>query len=412
MIYKKDEIISCNKCKSELENLLTKDIIDFEKIKVLKHPRRIFQANFPITKDDGQTEIITAFRIQYNDDLGPTKGGIRFHLDVNIDEVSELAFTMALKTSLTNLPFGGAKGGIKINPKDFSNNELEKISRGYVQEFHDFLGPQKDIPAPDVNTNPQIMSWMKDEYEKIIGKSCPAFITGKEIKDGGSEGRSTSTARGGFYILQEEYKDIQDKSQITVAIQGFGNAGMVLAKLLFEKNYKIVAISDSQGGIFNKNGLDIEKAIKQKKSKHLLSALDNVEKISNDDLLELDVELLVPAALGDVITEKNVQNIQAKKILELANGPVSPTAATILDQKSILIIPDLLANSGGVIVSYFEWKQNLDNEHWSLDEVNKKLKEKIINAYEKVKKVSQDNNISFKEAGYKIAAERIFQKKI
>jgi glutamate dehydrogenase/leucine dehydrogenase len=354
MIYKKNEIISCNKCKSELENLQTKNIISLEKIKILKHPRKILQANYPIIRDNGELEIITAFRVQYNSDLGPGKGGIRFHQDVDLDEVSELAFTMALKTALAGLPFGGAKGGVRINPKEYSEIELEKVARGYVQEFYKFLGPQIDIPAPDVNTNPKIMSWMRDEYEKIIGESCPAFITGKEVKNGGSEGRDKSTAMGGFYILEEEYKNIEDKNEITVAIQGFGNAGMVLAELMSRKNYKIISVSDSKGAIFNEKGLDIEKVIQQKKDKKLLSELENIEVISNDDLLELNVDLLVPAALGGVITTKNVEKVKAKKILELANGPISPNAAKILTEKQILIIPDLLANAGGVIVSYFE----------------------------------------------------------
>lgn len=411
MIYREEEIISCKKCRSELENLLQKNIVDLKELKNLKHPRRILQANFPIEKDDGEIEIVTAFRVQYNNDLGPGKGGIRFHPGVDLDEVSELAFTMTLKTSLVSLPFGGAKGGVRINPKEYSETELEKVARGYVQEFHKFLGPKTDIPAPDVNTNPKIMGWMRDEYEKIIGEPCPAFITGKEVENGGSFGRNKSTAMGGFYILQDEYGDIADKSKISVAIQGFGNAGMVLAEMLDSEGYKIKAISDSKVGVFNNDGLDIKKAVELKKNSLALTDLDGVFPITNEHLLELGVDLLVPAALGNIITLDNVENIKAEKILELANGPISPAASIVLDAKKVLVIPDLLANAGGVIVSYFEWLQNLENQQWSLEEVNKKLKETIISAYIKVKEVSETQNISFKEAGYKIAVNRISEVK-
>jgi glutamate dehydrogenase/leucine dehydrogenase len=411
MIYKKEEIVTCKKCKSELQNLLAKKIVDKKRLRVLKHPRQILQANFPIEKDNGEVEVITAFRVLYSNELGPGKGGIRFHADVDLDEVCELAFTMALKTSLSGLPFGGAKGGVRINPKEYSEAELDKISRGYVQEFYKFLGPQTDIPAPDVNTNPKIMSAMRDEYEEIIGESCPAFITGKEVENGGSQGRDKATAMGGFYILQEEYKSIEDKKEISVAIQGFGNAGMVLAELLDNQDYKIVAVSDSKGGIYNKDGLDIKKVVEQKKNRKALSDLENVQEVSNEELLELDVDLLVPAALGGVIVFENVENIKAKKILELANGPISPEASKVLDTKNILVIPDLLANAGGVIVSYFEWVQNLGKEQWTLEEVNRQLKEKIISAYEEVKKVAGLDNVSFREAGYKIAINRICEGK-
>jgi glutamate dehydrogenase len=407
MIYKKEDIISCQKCKSELENLLEKGIVDLKKIEILKQPRRILQGNFVIEKDNGETETITAYRVLYNKNLGPGKGGIRFHPDVNLDEVCELAFTMALKTALVGLPFGGAKGGVRIDPKKYSQTELEKIARGYVREFYEFLGPYTDIPAPDVNTNPKIMSWMRDEYENIVGEPTPAFITGKEVENGGSLGRDKSTAMGGFYILQEQYKEVENKREISVAIQGFGNAGRVLAELLSEYDYKIVAVSDSKGGTFNKDGLDIEKIIEQKESGKAFSDFENGEEISNKDLLELDVDLLVPAALGNVITLENVKDIKAKNILELANGPISPQASTFLEEKGVLVLPDLLANSGGVIVSYFEWIQNLENEKWTLDDVNKKLKEKVVSAYENIKDISEKENISFREAGYKIALEKI-----
>ncbi len=412
-MYLENELIACKKCKIEVENLAESQLVSPADLKILKHPRRILQTNFPIIMDDGSTKIITAFRVQYNDDLGPGKGGIRFHQSVDLDEVTELAFTMALKTSLAGLPFGGAKGGVRINPKDFSEAELEKISRGYVREFYKFLGPQTDIPAPDVNTNPQIMAWMLDEYEKITGEKTPAFITGKPVEEGGSEGRDKSTAMGAFYILQEEYKNEQDKSKIKVAIQGFGNAGSVVARLLSDEGFSVVAVSDVSGGIYNKEGLDIEKLEKfiyEEKNPSVIG-FSGGEEITNKELLELDVDLLIPAALGDVITKENVENIKADKILELANGPISVEAEKVLLEKKVRIIPDLLANAGGVIVSYFEWVQNLENEHWSLEDVNKKLKKKIITAYRKVLNLAEEKNIPLKKAAYIIAMERIFSAK-
>ena len=406
MIYDENEIISCIKAKKELENLYEKKITKKENLINLKHPRRILRANFPIKKDNGEVEIITAFRVQYNDDLGPSKGGIRFHQDVDLDETCELAFTMTLKTALSNLPFGGAKGGARIDPKKYSKKELERISKGYADAFYKFLGPKVDIPAPDVNTNPKIMGSMRERYEEIIGKSCPAFITGKEVESGGSLGRDKSTALGGFFIAEEIYKN-EDKKNISVAVQGFGNAGMTFANFAFEKGYKVKAVSDSSCAIFKEEGLDIEKITEWKKSGKRLKDFEGVEFLTNENLLELSVDLLVPAALGNVINQENVGEIKAKNILELANGPVSPESSKILEEKNILVIPDLLANAGGVIVSYFEWVQNLDEKYWSLEEVNRRLKEIILDAYAEVVKVSERENISYKEAGYKIAVERV-----
>ena len=410
-----EEKIICEKCKAEIKKLEDDDLITEENAKIFKNPRRILEANFPIKRDDGKIEIIQAFRVLYNGNLGPGKGGIRFHLEVNLEEVSELAFTMALKNSLAGLDFGGAKGGVKINPRDYSENELEKISRGYVKEFFNYLGPKIDVPAPDVNTNPKIMGWMRDEFEKNAGEASPAFITGKTIQDGGSEGRDKSTAMGGFYIIQERYKNIQDKSEISVAIQGFGNAGSNIAKFLFEAGYKVVAVSDSKTAIYDENGLNIDEIFSfvygEEKKKRLSELKENgLKKISNEELLELEVDILIPAALGDVITFENTGNIKAKEIVELANGPISPRAEEILLSKNIKIIPDLLANSGGVIVSVFEWEQNLKNEHWSLEEVNQKLKEKILSAYERVENLAQEKNIDYRLAAHKIAVDRILEK--
>ena len=413
MVYSENELVFCVNCKKEIENIKKQGVMTKEELLLVKHPQKVFQVNYPIKKDDGTIEIITAYRVQYNLNLGPGKGGIRFHQDVDLDEVSELAFGMMLKTSVTDLPFGGAKGGVRINPKNYSKSELEKISRGYVRELFNAVGPTKDVPAPDVNTNPQIMSWMLDEYEKIAGEKSPAFITGKPISDGGSEGRDKATAMGGFYILGEEYADVEDKSSISVAIQGFGNAGSVMAELLYDDGYKVVAISDSSCALYDKNGLNIpeilEKTYKDGSKIARLDSLD-LEKITNEELLELDVDLLVPAALGGVINSQNADNIKAPIVLELANGPVLPDAEQILEAKGTRIIPGLIANSGGVIVSYFEWDQNLKGEHWTLEEVNTKLKGRIIGAFSKIKDLAQKENLSLRKAANKIAIKRVIDK--
>lgn len=414
-MYNENDKIICEKCRTEIKKLKENNLIDEEKLKIFKNPRRILEANFPITKDDGSIKIINAFRVLYNGDLGPGKGGIRFHQSVDLAEVSELAFIMSLKTALTELPFGGAKGGVRINPQDFSESELEKISRAYVKEFYNYLGPQIDVPAPDVNTNPKIMRWMRNEYEKISGEDSPAFITGKTLENGGSEGRDKSTAMGGFYIIEEKYKNIEDKLSISVAVQGFGNAGSIISKLLFEAGYKVVAISDSKAGLYNKNGLDINKIYDfiytEDDKKRLAEYKEDIESIGNKELLELKVDILIPAALGEVINFENVNNIKAKEIIELANGPITPRAEEELLKKNISIIPDLLANAGGVIVSVFEWEQNLKDEHWELETVNNKLKEKILKAYDEVITLSKEKNIDLRLAAHKIAVDRIIEKK-
>ena len=440
MLYKENEHLVCESCGKELENILAKKLLPKEDLELIKNPKKVVNINFPIKLDNGTIKNITAFRIQYNNALGPYKGGIRYHETVNTEEVSELAFIMSLKTSLTDLPFGGAKGGVKINPKNFSKNELEKISKKYIKELFEIFGPLKDVPAPDVNTNSEIMNWMKEEYELLAKEKTPAFITGKSIPEGGSEGRDKSTALGAFYILEEMYEHKsfghkkknfvkklaqkisnwginadeiikKEKSENKIAIQGFGNAGSNLAKFLSDTGYTIVAISNSSGAYYNKEGLNINHILLGINEGRKLDEIINKEyKISNEEILELDVDILIPAALGGVITEKNVNNIKAKTIIEVANAPISPEADKILNEKGKLIIPDLLANSGGVIVSYFEWAQNLANEHWPLKAVNNKLQEKITKAYFETKKLSKDLEISYREAAYKIALEKIIKK--
>jgi glutamate dehydrogenase/leucine dehydrogenase len=408
MINSDEEFVVCRNCKAQLEMVRKIEHLSKREIFILENPKRVFNVNFPIRLDNGNTKIISGFRIQYNDALGPTKGGIRFHETVNQEEVSELAFLMSLKTSLVNLPFGGAKGGIRINPKEFSEGELERISRAYIREMINFIGPNQDVPAPDVNTNAKIMAWMMDEYEKIKGGKYPAVITGKPIVNGGSLGRDKSTSKGAFYILEERFKHF-DKSKLEVAIQGFGNAGSNIAKMLEEIGFKIVSVSDSKCAIYNKEGLNVSELMEYKKIKKSFKDYKNAKIISNENLLELDVDILIPAALGNVINVKNVKNIKASYILELANAPISTSADEVLNKKGVEIIPDILANSGGVIVSYFEWVQNLSNLYWKENDIDMKLREKILGSYDEVIKEAEKYKISLRTASYSLAINRILE---
>jgi len=403
-----DEFIVSQNSIKQLNKIKELNILNPKDLVLLHNPRRMINVNYPIKLDNGEIKLISGFRIQYNDALGPTKGGIRFHNTINIEEVGELAFLMTLKTSLVGIPYGGAKGGIKIDPKKLSDTELERISRGYVKELFKFIGVNQDIPAPDVNTNPKIMAWMIDEYEKILGTKSPGVFTGKPVIIGGSLGRDKSTAKGAFYILEEKYKN-EKKENLNVVIQGFGNAGSHIAKMLSDIGFKIIAVSDSQVGIIDKNGLNIDEIIKFKETKQSFTNYDKAKKISNEDLLELECDLLIPAALGGVINQNNAKNIKSRVILELANAPISSEADLILNENKIQIIPDILANSGGVIVSYFEWVQNLQNYYWEINEVNTKLKNLILKAYLNVLEVSHKYNINLRNACYILAISRIIE---
>jgi len=388
--------------KKQLEKAFSMLDIDDDVKEMISHPKRILEVSIPVKMDDGSTKIFTGYRVQYNDARGPTKGGIRFHPNVTLDEVKALAAWMTWKTAVVNIPFGGAKGGVVVNPKELSESELERLSRGYIRSISDFIGPDVDIPAPDVYTNPKIMAWMMDEYEKIVGHHSPAVITGKPISVGGSLVRDVATALGAFYVIEESVKHfkISDK---TIAIQGFGNAGMNLAKILKDNGYKIVAVSDSKGGVYDKNGLDIDKLISVKQSSGTVSEYD-AEKVSNSDLLELDVPILIPAALENQITEKNADSIKAKLVVEVANGPVTPEADKILYSKGINVIPDILANAGGVTVSYFEWVQNRTGDYWDEDTVKQKLKSIMRKAFYDVASI---NNVDMRTAAYMVAVKRV-----
>ena len=386
---------------NRLDILQKKDILSKQEVAYLKTPKNI-EKTFVQWETENGTNEAPAYRVLFNDDRGPGKGGIRYHPEVSLNEVKSLAFWMALKTSLVNIPFGGAKGGVSIHPKQLSSKQLTEISRSFVRNLYDVLGPDKDIPAPDVYTNPAIMAVMLDEYESLEGKHVPSFITGKPQAVGGSKGRDTATARGAFFITKELY------ASGTVAIQGFGNAGYHYARYLVEEGYTVVAVSDSQGAIYNQNGISIE-AVKQAKDEHGSVIDAQEEEISNEELLALNVDVLVPAALDNVITEANAEHVQADTILEVANGPVSPDADRILEDNDITVIPDILANSGGVIVSYFEWVQNRSGDMWSHEKVDQKLREIITEAWSEVKQVQEEYDVNLRQSAYIIASRRILR---
>lgn len=389
----------------------------------LSEPDRIIEASLPLKMDSGEIKFFTGYRIQHNNFLGPYKGGLRYHEKVCMDDVKALAFWMTMKNAVVNVPFGGGKGGIKVDPKKLSENELEKLTRIFTHKIADVIGPIKDVPAPDVNTNPKIMGWIVDEYSKIVGKETPAVVTGKPINLGGSEGRIEATGLGGVYTLLAILKKTKkDPKKLTVAIQGFGNVGKYFAYFLENEGLKIVALSDSKGGVYIKNGIKSVEAIEKCKAKKgYLSGcycvgsvcdLNNRDlvggkDITADEILELPVDILVPAALENVINAKNAEKIKAKIILELANGPTTLEADEILQKKKVLIIPDILANAGGVATSYFEWYQNISEEKWTKEEVFKKLKEKMEKAVFEVYQASKKYNVTLREAAYIVALKRI-----
>ncbi len=396
-------------------------------IEKLKTPENIFQTEIEFKNDAGETIKAPAYRVQHNSARGPYKGGIRFHHEADLDEVKSLASLMSLKCAIVNIPLGGSKGGVQINPKNLSKTEKEKLARAYskVLTENKLIGVNYDIPAPDVYTDPQIMAWMMDEHEKIIGYKSPGVITGKPLELGGSLGRSYATAMGGFFILREYFaKNFPNKApqDIRVAIQGFGNAGAFFANIADKNGYKIVAVSDSKGAVCSENNqFNVSKLHKYKKEGESLRGsfcegdncdvdlmkAENVKIISNEELLELDVDVLVLAALDGVINENNVKNIKAKTILELANGPVTPEADTALVKNNIDVIPDILANAGGVTVSYFEWIQNRSGDVWEEDYVNKKLEKVMTKAFNDLLQVRNEYRLSLREAAFILGVKRI-----
>jgi len=382
-----------------------------EALQAIKAIKKIIQINIPLKMDNGETKFFSGYRVQHNDARGPFKGGIRYHMEVDLDDVKTLATLMSLKCATVDIPYGGGKGGIAVDVKSLSKNELEKLSRNFIRALYKDIGPAVDIPAPDVYTTPEIMGWMMDEYSQVTGKYSPAIITGKPIEAGGSQGRSYSTAQGGIYILDRVIEKMgKNKADVQIAIQGFGNAGANAAKILHNMNYKIVAVSDSKSAIYNPSGFDPNEIIDIKKEKGTVADFSGEkQEISNAELLELDVDVLIPAALENQITEDNADRIKAEVILELANGPTTPEADEILFDKKINLIPDILANAGGVTVSYFEWIQNLQNYYWSEEEVISRLEPIMVNAYEAVDKMASKKNIDNRTAAQVVAVQRIYK---
>jgi glutamate dehydrogenase (NAD(P)+) len=376
---------------------------------MLREPMRELHISFPVKMDDGTVKVFKGFRVQYNDARGPNKGGIRFHPDETIDTVRALAAWMTWKCAVVDIPLGGGKGGVICNPKKLSVTELERVSRAYIRVVGRFIGPEKDVPAPDVYTTPQIMGWMMDEYSTITGYNNPGVITGKPLSVGGSEGRGDATARGGAYTVREAAKHLGINLQgATVAIQGFGNAGQFAATLFQDLlGCRIVAVSDTKGGIYNENGFDPHALIKHKKETGSVINFPGSRAITNEDLLELAVDVLTPSALEEVITERNADNIRAKIVAELANGPTTPEADAVLYKKGVFVIPDFLCNAGGVTVSYFEWVQNVMGYYWEEDEVHVKLDKKMTRAFTDVLEMSLSHKVDMRVAAYMVSIQRV-----
>jgi len=377
---------------------------------VLREPLRELHVSLPVKMDDGTVKVFKGFRVQYNDARGPNKGGIRFHPDETIDTVRALAAWMTWKCAVVDIPLGGGKGGVVCNPKTMSTGELERLSRAYIDQVGRFLGPEKDVPAPDVYTTPQIMAWMMDEYSKITGYNSPGVITGKPLAIGGSEGRGDATARGGVYTIREAAKHLGlDLTGATVAIQGFGNAGQYAATLCAELlGCTVVAVSDTKGGIYCAEGMNPEAVVSHKLGTgSVVSSCPGGQPITNEELLELDVDVLIPAALENVITRENAGRIRAKIVCELANGPTTPCADDILFANDVFVIPDFLANAGGVTVSYYEWVQNVTGLYWEEPEVHAKLEKKMVKAFADVLAMSLAYKTDMRTAAYMVGIQRV-----
>lgn len=378
-----------------------------EVFELLKEPLRMLTVKIPVRMDDGSTQVFTGYRAQHNDAVGPTKGGIRFHPNITEKEVKALSIWMSLKCGIVDLPFGGAKGGITCDPRNMSFRELERLSRGYVRAISQIVGPTKDIPAPDVFSNSQIMSWMLDEYNAINESNSPGFITGKPIVLGGSHGRETAAAKGVTICIREaaKKKDIDIKGA-KVIIQGFGNAASFLAKFLHDAGAIIIGISDAYGALYDPDGLDIVYLLDRRDSFGTVTKLFN-HTMTNQELLEKECDILVPAAIESQITEKNAHHIRAKMIVEAANGPITSQATQILNDRGVLLVPDLLASAGGVTVSYFEWVQNNQGYFWSEEEVNEKLEVVMIKAFNRIVEISQNRNVDMRLAAYMAGVQKM-----
>lgn len=375
----------------------------------LQQPNREVHISIPVKMDDGSLKIFEGYRVQYNNARGPYKGGIRYHQDTEINEVKALAFWMALKCAVANIPMGGGKGGITVTPKNLSEGELERLSRGWVKLMAPLIGPQADVPAPDVNTTPQIMSWMVDEYAQITGNKTNATFTGKPIAVGGSEGRGPATGLGGFYTFKVMQEKLGLPASCTIAIQGFGNVGGNAAEILAKDGHKIIALSDSKGAILKDDGIDVVALNEYKKVNGKIGGFPGSKEITNEELLVLSCDVLIPSALENQITEKNANDVKAKLVMELANGPTTPEADDILYARGIPVIPDILANAGGVTVSTFEWEQNLKGEHWTEADVFAKLKKIMDEETNLIYARSKELNTDLRRTAFIVALERIEQ---
>lgn len=388
----------------------------------LLQPMRVLEVNIPVRMHDGTTKVFKAFRSQHNDARGPMKGGIRFHPGVTRDEVMALSMWMTMKCATVNIPLGGGKGGIICNPKEMTEGEIERMSRGYIRGIYKYLGPTQDVPAPDVYTTAQIMAWMMDEYEVLVGEKAPGMITGKPLELGGAAGRGTATAQGGFYCIENLAERLGwEPGKTTVAIQGFGNAGSIMATLLHNAGYKVVAVSDSQGGVYRSKGIDPTVALNVKAQKaHLacyeegkmcdinaIKANTEFKPIDNEEILELDIDILVPAALENVITKKNAGKVKAKAVIELANGPTTPEADEILAKNGVIVVPDILANAGGVTVSYFEQVQNAYMYYWTEEETFVRLRKIMNDAFNTVWETKEKHKVHMRNAAYMVAIKRV-----
>ena len=374
----------------------------------IKHPARAMIVSVPVRMDDGNIRRFEGYRVQHSTMRGPAKGGVRYHPQVNLDEVKALATWMTWKCAIVGIPYGGGKGGISCNPKEMSPAELERMTRRYIIEIMPIIGPEKDIPAPDVYTNSQTMAWMMDTFSMNIGYAVPGIVTGKPLEIGGSLGRESATARGTVYTAESAAKYIGlDLSKATCAVQGFGNAGSIAAKLISELGTKVIAVSDSQGGIFSSNGLDPNAVIKHKKETGSVLGFVGSEDITNEELLIIDCDVLIPAALENSITEKNAADVKAKIIAEAANGPTTPEADKILEEKNVFIIPDILANAGGVTVSYFEWVQNVQHLFWKEEEINERLKTVMDRAFASVVEYKEKYKVYMRIAANMLGINRV-----
>jgi len=376
--------------------------------RVLREPRRELTVHFPVKMDDGSVQVFTGYRVQHNLGRGPAKGGIRYHQDVTLDEVKALAMWMTWKCAVVGIPYGGGKGGVIVDPKKLSLKELEALTRRFTTEISVLIGPERDIPAPDVNTNAQVMAWMMDTYSMHQGYTVPGVVTGKPISLGGSEGRNEATARGVVFTVIEAARHLDiDLHQATVVVQGFGNAGSIAARLMREQGSTVLAVSDSAGGIHNPAGLDIDRVIAWKAEHGTVQGFPGATNVSNQELLEIECDVLIPAALENQITAANAANVKARIVAEAANGPTTPEADDILFSRGVFLIPDILCNAGGVTVSYFEWVQDLNRDHWSEDVVNAKLREIMVKAFNETYTMAQREQVHMRTAAYLVAVKRV-----